>query len=190
MQLNLKSLVFLILIAGLILTGCGAPAAATVAPATAAPATAAPAATQAATEPPAAALPVELWTYYGDTGPAAACVKTAAEDFNAAQSQYVLNIRNLAFTDFNQQLTTAIAAGETPDLIIVDNPDNARYAAAGALEDLTAYVKEWGQADQYLPGPWNSTLWEGKNFGIPLGSNTVSPVDQYRPGYSRRFGYQ
>ena len=43
MQLNLKSLIFLILIAGLILTGCGAPAAATVAPATAAPATAAPA---------------------------------------------------------------------------------------------------------------------------------------------------
>jgi ABC-type glycerol-3-phosphate transport system substrate-binding protein len=109
MQLNLKPLIFLTLIAGLILTGCGAPAAATVAPA----------ATQAATEPPAAALPVELWTYYGDTGPAAACVKTAAEDFNAAQSQYVLNIRNLAFTDFNQP--TAVATGETPDLIIVDN---------------------------------------------------------------------
>ena len=172
MQLNLKSLVFLVLIAGLILTGCGAPAP-TAAPATEAPATKASVATEAATQPSAAALPVELWTYYGDTGPAAACVKTAAEDFNAGQSQYVLNIRNLAFTDFNQQLTTAIAAGETPDLIIVDNPDNARYAAAGALKDLTAYVNEWGQADQYLPGPWNSTLWEGKNFGIPLGSNTV-----------------
>jgi multiple sugar transport system substrate-binding protein len=171
MQLNLKSL-FLTLIAGLILTGCAAPAT-TAAPATEAQATAAPATDVQATEPPAAALPIELWTYYGDTGPAAACVKTAAEDFNAAQSQYVLNIRNLAFTDFNQQLTTAIAAESTPDLIIVDNPDNARYAAAGALEDLTAYVQEWGQGDQYLPGPWNSTLWEGKNFGIPLGSNTV-----------------
>jgi multiple sugar transport system substrate-binding protein len=175
MQLNLKSLIFLLLIAGLVLTGCAAPAptAAPATEATKAPATAVPEATQAPAEPPAAALPVELWTYYGDTGPGAACVKTAAEDFNAAQSQYVLNIRNLAFTDFNQQLTTAIAAGETPDLIIVDNPDNARYAAAGALEDLTAYVQEWGEADQYLPGPWNSTLWEGKNYGIPLGSNTV-----------------
>lgn len=172
MQLNLKSLVFLVLITGLILTGCGT-SAPTAAPATEAPATKASVATKAATQPSAAALPVELWTYYGDTGPAAACVKTAAEDFNAGQSQYVLNIRNLAFTDFNQQLTTAIAASETPDLIIVDNPDNARYAAAGALKDLTTYVNEWGQADQYLPGPWNSTLWEGKNFGIPLGSNTV-----------------
>ena len=177
MQLKLKQLIFLTLIAGLILTGCGTPAAApTTAPATESPATAAPATSVPATEAPtkaAGALPVELWTYYGDTGPAAACVKTAAEDFNTSQSQYVLNIRNLAFTDFNQQLTTAIAAGETPDLIIVDNPDNARYAAAGALQDLTSYVKEWGQGDQYLPGPWNSTLWDGKNYGIPLGSNTV-----------------
>ena len=143
MQLKFKHLIFSALIAGLTLTGCGSPAPATAAvQATSAPATQAP--TQATQAPAAAALPVELWTYYGDTGPAAACVKTAAEDFNASQSKYVLNIRNLAFTDFNQQLTTAIAAGETPDLIIVDNPDNARYAAAGALQDLTAYVKGMG----------------------------------------------
>ena len=116
---------------------------------------------------------MNLWTYYGDTGPAAACVKTAAEDYNASQNKYVLKIRNLAFTDFNQQVTTAIAAGATPDLMIVDNPDNARYAAAGALADLTDKVKAWGQGDQFLPGPWNSTIYDGKNYGIPLGSNTV-----------------
>jgi len=116
---------------------------------------------------------VNLWTYYGDTGPAAACVKQAATDYNAHQSAYNLTIRNLAFSDFNQQVTTAIAAGTTPDLMIVDNPDNAKYAAAGALLDLTPKVQAWGQADQFLPGPWNSTQWDGKTYGIPLGSNTV-----------------
>ncbi len=123
--------------------------------------------------PAGGATEVDLWTYYGDTGPAAACVRNAAADYNAAQSKYVLVIRNLAFTDFNQQVTTAIAAGATPDLMIVDNPDHARYAAAGALADLTDKVKAWGEGDQFLPGPWNSTLWQGKNYGIPLGSNTV-----------------
>lgn len=124
-------------------------------------------------EPSAEAAEINLWTYYGDTGPAAACVAAAAEDYNASQDQYILNIRNLAFTDFNQQVTTAIAAGATPDLMIVDNPDNARYAAAGALADLTDKVEAWGQSDQFLEGPWNSTIYEGKNHGIPLGSNTV-----------------
>ena len=76
--------------------------------------------------PAGGATEVDLWTYYGDTGPAAACVRNAAADYNAAQSKYVLVIRNLAFTDFNQQVTTAIAADATPDLMIVDNPDNAR----------------------------------------------------------------
>jgi multiple sugar transport system substrate-binding protein len=116
---------------------------------------------------------VNLWTYYGDTGSGAACVKTAADDYNASQSTYEVRIRNLAFSDFNQQVATAIAGGTTPDLMIVDNPDNARFAAAGALADLTSKVEEWGQADQFLPGPWNSTQWDGKTYGIPLGSNTV-----------------
>jgi multiple sugar transport system substrate-binding protein len=116
---------------------------------------------------------VNLWTYYGDTGSGAACVKTAADDYNASQSTYEVRIRNLAFSDFNQQVATAIAGGTTPDLMIVDNPENARFAAAGALADLTSKVEEWGQADQFLPGPWNSTQWDGKTYGIPLGSNTV-----------------
>ena len=143
MQSNSKKLFVLILITVFLVSGCATPATPTAAPATsAAPvqATAVP-----ATAAPAAAAEVNLWTYYGDTGPAAACVKTAAADYNASQSKYVLKIRNLAFTDFNQQVTTAIAAGATPDLMIVDNPDNARYAAAGALADLTDKVKAWGQ---------------------------------------------
>lgn len=172
MQRNLKLMIVPTLVAGFLLAGCGG-AATTAAPAE----TAAPVATEAPTQVPPTAAPaaaeVNLWTYYGDTGPAAACVKTAADDFNAAQSAYVLKIRNLAFTDFNQQVTTAIAAGTTPDLMIVDNPDNARYAASGALADLTDKVKAWGQGDQFLAGPWNSTIWDGKNYGIPLGSNTV-----------------
>jgi PBP1b-binding outer membrane lipoprotein LpoB len=107
-QANLNKLIIAALVSVMILSGCAAPTAtaipATAAPAaTAVPATAAPATTSASTAA-SSALPVEMWTYYGDTGPAAACVKTAAADFNAAQSQYVLNIRNLAFTDFNHQI--------------------------------------------------------------------------------------
>ncbi len=116
---------------------------------------------------------VTLWTYYGDTGPAAVCVQKAADDFNASQNMYRLTLRHIPFSQFNQEVMTAIAAGATPDLMIVDNPDNARYAAAGVLADLTDKVKAWGQGDKFLSGPWNSTLYNGRNFGIPLGSNTV-----------------
>jgi len=169
MQYKTKTMFVLILVIAILVSGCASPT-----PTAAPAATSVPAATTApASAAPAEAAEVNIWTYYGDTGPAAACVKTAAEDYNASQKNYVLKIRNLAFTDFNQAVTTAIAADATPDLMIVDNPDNARYAAAGALADLSDKVKAWGQGDQFLPGPWNSTIYDGKNYGIPLGSNTV-----------------
>ncbi len=116
---------------------------------------------------------IELWTYYGDAGAAAECVAQAADAFGKAQDQYQVEIRNIPFSEFNREVTTAIAAGSTPDLMIVDNPDHARFASIGALADLTDKVAAWGQGDQFYPGPWNSTIWDGKNYGVPLGSNTL-----------------
>jgi multiple sugar transport system substrate-binding protein len=120
-----------------------------------------------------AATTIELWTYYGDAGTVAQCVNKSADDWAKSQSGYTLKIRNLPFSQFNQLVTQAIASNSTPDILIVDNPDHARFASIGALTDLTDKVKEWGQAEKYLPGPWNSTLWGGKNYGVPLGSNTI-----------------
>lgn len=124
-------------------------------------------------QPVHAAATVELWTYYGDTGPAAKCMAKSADDWAKSQSDYTLKIRNLPFSQFNQLVTQAIASNSLPDILVVDNPDNARYSSIGALADLTDKVQAWGQGDKYLPGPWNSTLWNGKNYGIPLGSNTI-----------------
>jgi len=124
-------------------------------------------------QPAHAATQITLWEYYGDTGPAADCMNKSATDWNKAQSDYTLSIRGIAFSQFNQVVTQAVASGSTPDILIVDNPDNARYSSIGALADLTDKIKAWGQADKYFPGPWNSTLWQGKNYGVPLGSNTI-----------------
>jgi multiple sugar transport system substrate-binding protein len=124
-------------------------------------------------KPANAVTTIELWTYYGDAGKAAECLVKSADDWAKSQGEFTLKIRNLPFSQFNQLVTQAIAANSVPDILIVDNPDHARFASIGALADLTDKVKEWGQADKYLPGPWNSTLWAGKNYGVPLGSNTI-----------------
>ncbi len=124
-------------------------------------------------QPAHAATSVTLWTYYGDTGPAATCLAKSAADWAKSQSKYTLDISNKPFAQFNQLVTTAIASNSTPDILVVDNPDNARYASTGALADLTDKVTAWGQGDKYFSGPWNSTILNGKNYGVPLGSNTI-----------------
>src|SRR4051812_29290505 len=98
----------------------------------------------------AAATELELWTYYGDTGPAADCMNKSTADFAKSQDKYTVKIRNIPFSSFNQEVTTGIASNTTPDILIVDNPDSARYASIGALADLTDKIKAWGQADKYL----------------------------------------
>src|SRR5690606_11480070 len=39
--------------------------------------------------------------------------------------------------------------------------------------DLTDRVTEWGQASAYFTGPWDSTVYQGKNYGIPDNSDCL-----------------
>jgi len=120
-----------------------------------------------------AATELQMWSYFGDQATAAQCLAKSTEDFAKAQDKYTIKIRTIPFSSFNQEVTTGLASNTIPDILVVDNPDSARYASIGALADLTDKIKEWGQADKYLPGPWNSNIWDGKNYGVPVGSNTV-----------------
>lgn len=78
------------------------------------------------------------------------------------------------FGELKNKLLMGAAAGELPDIVWIDNPDHQSFAAAGVLADLTEYIEEWGEADQYFEGPWSSTMYEGRNYGIPNSSNNLA----------------
>lgn len=79
-----------------------------------------------------------------------------------------------SFGDIRQQLLVGSIAGNSPDIIIIDNPDHQAMAVAGVLADITDYIQEWGQADQFFEGPLSSTIWEGRHYGLPQNSNTLA----------------
>jgi multiple sugar transport system substrate-binding protein len=78
------------------------------------------------------------------------------------------------FNDFVQLLVQGAAAGELPDIALIDNPDFHRFAALGVLADISSQVKSWGEAELYYPGHWSSTVYQGTNFGIPCFSNCLA----------------
>jgi multiple sugar transport system substrate-binding protein len=78
------------------------------------------------------------------------------------------------FNDFVQLLVQGAAAGELPDIALIDNPDFHRFAALGVLADLTDKIDAWGEADLYFPGHWGSTVFNGVNYGIPCFSNCLA----------------
>lgn len=113
---------------------------------------------------------VTVWHYFA---PGTNALRWAIEEWNQSHENIKIEHRYIPFADLKREITKAITTGTVPDIFFVDNPDHAQYAAMGALADITEYVEEWGQADQYFDGPWNSTMYEGRNYGIPQNSNTI-----------------
>jgi multiple sugar transport system substrate-binding protein len=141
----------------------GGNAAPTAAPAGAAP-TSAPAAAGATT--------LTWWDYFGDDTTSGS-MQAQLDRYMAANPNVKIERTAIAFGDLKQKILQGAAANQLPDVLVIDNPDHQAFAALGVLEDLTDRIKEWGQADQYFDGPWASTVYQGKNYGIPNNSNCI-----------------
>ncbi len=93
-------------------------------------------------------------------------------NYNGSQAEVEVASEYVPFADFKKQLSIGIAASELPDLVLIDNPDHAAYAAMGLFADVTAQFADL--KDQYFEGPWKSCTLDGKLYGIPFGSNDLA----------------
>ena len=146
----------------------GGGAAATSAPAASggAAATAAPAASGSA------ATTLTWWDYYSE-GANAVAMQAQLKRYTDSHPNVTIQRTAIPFADLKQKLLQGAAAGQLPDIVVIDNPDHSAFAALGVLEDLTDRVKAWGQDKAYFDGPWKSTTYQGKNYGIPDNSNCL-----------------
>lgn len=160
---------------GAFLAGC-APKATPIAPAVEAPTTAA---GGAVTPTP---LTIEvLWENWGELFNQKMAVIGDAFTKDAAPNITV----KWDFAENNKEkLLTSVAAGTPPDATITSYIENATYAAKGTfmpLDDLLAQAG-LGQKD-FIPGMWDTSIWEGKLYAIPGGADAkflVYSKDVYR----------
>lgn len=61
-----------------------------------------------------------------------------------------------------------------PDVISVDTQDIPHLAEAGALQDLTSLINEWGEWDDVLPGSRSAVTWNGKPYAVQFSTNTIA----------------
>ena len=161
------------MVAGL-LAGCGSKDAQTVAPSTGTDEKAqteqAAEATDTKSEEAAAATGnVEIWYYWETVGHQEA-LNHIIEEFNTSNKEGIkVEAKYVPFADFKKQLSIGASADELPDLVILDNPDHASYAAMGVFADLTGRF----DVSNYYDGPINSCTLDGKLYGIPFGSNDL-----------------
>lgn len=111
------------------------------------------------------------WDYYDGANGEAMDKQIAA--YTEAQPSVTIQRTYIPFADLKQKLLQGAAAGDLPDIVVIDNPDHQAFASLGILEDVTDRVAEWGEGGSYFEGPWASTMFEDRNYGIPDNSNCL-----------------
>ncbi|WP_240419514.1 sugar ABC transporter substrate-binding protein [Paenibacillus periandrae] len=109
-----------------------------------------------------------LWHYYEKD------IQDHVKKFNESQNEVEVAPKFVPFSDFKKQLTIGLSAGNLPDLVLMDNPDVAAFAAMGLLEDITDKVSTWADKDQFFEGPMKSGTYQGKNYALPFVSNCLA----------------
>lgn len=111
---------------------------------------------------------VTIWYYWETVGHQEALNHIISE-FNGQQDGVTVEAKYVPFADFKKQLSIGASADELPDLVILDNPDHASYAAMGIFADLTGRF----DVSTYYDGPVNSCTLDDKLYGVPFGSNDL-----------------
>ncbi|PWW07236.1 carbohydrate ABC transporter substrate-binding protein (CUT1 family) [Paenibacillus cellulosilyticus] len=101
-------------------------------------------------------------------------IKALTDGYTAKNPNVEIEPVFIPFADFKKKLSVGLAASDLPDIVVIDNPDTAAYAAMGLFADITEKVNAWADKDQFFPGPWSSTILDGKQYAIPLGSNNLA----------------
>lgn len=118
------------------------------------------------------AVTIRVWALDRDIQPAPNLI----DDFNALDTDIKVEYRQIQFDDVVSEAMRAYSTGQAPDIIAVDNPEHALFASRGAFLDLTDLIEgsQVISTDNYFPGPLASTIWDGKNYGIPKATNTIA----------------
>lgn len=113
---------------------------------------------------------VVIWDYF-ETDAQKVMIQELIDGFNASQDKYEASHVYVPFSDYQKQLTLGIASGELPDLVILDGCSMASFISLGLFGDISSADIKW---DEYIKGPMDSTMMDGKHYGIPFATNCTA----------------
>ena len=119
--------------------------------------------------------PVELkfWSLF--TGGDGAFFDAMIEEFNASQDEIHMTNDMDKFDDYYTKLTTALAAGNAPDVIVLHQARLINYVPSGVLLPLDEYVSDEMLSD-FQTAPLEACRMDGKLYAIPF---DVHPIVMY-----------
>lgn len=97
----------------------------------------------------------------------------AADEFES-ETGWSVEYRRIPFSDYDSSLLTALAAGEGPDVALINSVTFGAFASRGdlvATDDLLAASDTLSDEDFY-PGLYAHGEYDGAHYGLPLDTGT------------------
>ena len=113
---------------------------------------------------------VIIWDYF-ETDAQKEMMQKLCDEFNLSQDKYTAKHVYVPFADYEKQLTLGVASGELPDIVIMDGCGMASFISMGLFGDISDADINW---DEYMDGPMESTMMDGKHYGIPFATNCTA----------------
>lgn len=111
-----------------------------------------------------AAATVNFWSYYEATGRGSA-FGSLADQYMADNPNVTINL-NLAPSNFNTVLRTAMMGNDRPEFLGITQYNMRDFAAAGLLAPLDDVLTEAGIADDIFPAAIEAATLDGTLYGI------------------------
>lgn len=117
---------------------------------------------------------VDVYVWHYHTAAAGENLEAIIREYNALPNAKANVIpQTLPRDDLRTRLTLGVISGDLPELAIVDNPDNAAFAAMGLFMDITDKVSTLPNPT-FLEGPLKSGQLDGKQYALPIRSNCLA----------------
>lgn len=129
------------------------------------------------TEAASSAEKVELtmWFWGSTSEQQAALSKNLVDKFNANNPGYNLTVEYRS--SVNKDMAVALSADDGPDIIYESSPSLAlTYIEAGKYANLDKYAEQYGWADRLLGVLYDSGVYQGSLYSLPMGMNVIGMV--------------
>lgn len=116
---------------------------------------------------------LQFWDYYSDNQNFAKALEAQAEAYQKENPNVEIKHTSFPFGDLKNKIIQGTATKTIGDIVIVDNPDHQAMASQGAFADISDKIKATNLPSLYFKGAFSSTVYKGKNYGLPFVSNAT-----------------
>ncbi len=113
---------------------------------------------------------IEILYWRGLTGVAGEAQEEIARRFNESRDDIHVTVEfQGAYAEILQKMQAALAAGDVPDLVLLDSPHLQIFAKDEAVQNLDRFVKAEpkGFLDDYVPGLLADSYYNGSLYALP-----------------------